>query len=308
MLADQRFAKLSEVPPEVEWFANIPNAQTKRAYQTDIKDFTRFFGIQSPEQFRTVKRAHVISWRDDLVQRELAPSHIRRKLSALSSLFDYLCESNSVETNPVNGVKRPSEDSNEGKTSAISDTKARKLLESPPLDSLKGLRDHAIISTFLFHGVRVSEVCAIKVKDCQDRRGVPHFRITGKRSKVRYVPIHPNTKQAIHEYLLEAGHGEEKNGALFRPVKNNISGRLNKHLSPRSVFKLIQSYGLQAGIDPSAFSPHSLRATSATNALEHDADIAKVQVWLGHANISTTRLYDKRKNRPEESPTFQVTY
>src|ERR1700693_4493814 len=50
---------------------------------------------------------------------------------------------------------------------------------------------------------------------------------------------------------------------------------------------------------------HSLRATAATNALSHEADIAKVQEWLGHANISTTRLYDRRKTRPEDSPTFR---
>jgi integrase/recombinase XerD len=52
----------------------------------------------------------------------------------------------------------------------------------------------------------------------------------------------------------------------------------------------------------------SLRATAATNALEHDAGIAKVQEWLGHANISTTRIYDHRKTRPEDSPTFKVSY
>jgi len=53
---------------------------------------------------------------------------------------------------------------------------------------------------------------------------------------------------------------------------------------------------------------HALRATAATNALEHAADIAYVQEWLGHANIATTRLYDRRKSRPEDSPTFRVSY
>jgi integrase len=53
---------------------------------------------------------------------------------------------------------------------------------------------------------------------------------------------------------------------------------------------------------------HGLRATAATNALDHEADIAKVQEWLGHANIATTRLYDRRKSRPEDSPTFKVVY
>ncbi len=54
--------------------------------------------------------------------------------------------------------------------------------------------------------------------------------------------------------------------------------------------------------------PHALRATAATSALEHQADIAKVQEWLGHANISTTRVYDRRGSKPEDSPTFRVTY
>jgi site-specific recombinase XerD len=72
--------------------------------------------------------------------------------------------------------------------------------------------------------------------------------------------------------------------------------------------KILKAYAAQVEIDVEHFSPHSLRATAATNALEHDADIAQVQQWLGHANISTTRLYDKRRSRPEDSPTFKVKY
>ena len=53
---------------------------------------------------------------------------------------------------------------------------------------------------------------------------------------------------------------------------------------------------------------HSMPATTPTNALSNEADIAKVQEWLGHANVSTTRLYDRRKTRPEDSPTFHVKY
>ncbi len=62
------------------------------------------------------------------------------------------------------------------------------------------------------------------------------------------------------------------------------------------------------GIFMELLGPHALRATAATNALDHGADIAKVQEWLGHSNISTTRLYDRRKTRPEDSPTFKVEY
>jgi site-specific recombinase XerD len=67
-------------------------------------------------------------------------------------------------------------------------------------------------------------------------------------------------------------------------------------------------YASKIYLDIKKFGTHSLRARAATNALDHEADIAKVQEWLGHANIATTRLYDRPKSRPEDSPTFEVQY
>jgi integrase/recombinase XerD len=84
-----------------------------------------------------------------------------------------------------------------------------------------------------------------------------------------------------------------------------------KALHPSSVYQdIVQRYAREVGIsaDMHGFCVHSLRATAATNALANGADIAKVQEWLGHANVSTTRLYDKRSTRPEDSPTFKVRY
>lgn len=71
---------------------------------------------------------------------------------------------------------------------------------------------------------------------------------------------------------------------------------------------MLKRYGATAGIKLDGMCLHALRATAATNALENAADVAYVQTWLGHANISTTRLYDRRKSRPEDSPTFKVAY
>lgn len=74
------------------------------------------------------------------------------------------------------------------------------------------------------------------------------------------------------------------------------------------VYKMLAGYAASLKIDVVGFGLHALRATAATSALEHEADIAKVQEWLGHANIATTRIYDRRKMRPEGSPTFKVNY
>jgi integrase len=243
--------------------------------------------------------------------RALSPATIRRKLSALSSLFDYLCERNAVAGNPVDGVKRPMANGNEGSTPALGDAQARRLLEAPDPDTLKGVRDRAILATLLYHGIRREELCLLRVRDMQSRQGVMHFRIHGKRSKIRFVPVHPMAQRLIEEYLMWAKHGGELDGSLFRPVKNNRTGTLDKHLEPGSVYRnIVSKYGRATGINAEVIGlcVHSLRATAATNALSHEADIAKVQEWLGHANVSTTRLYDRRKSKPEDSPTFHVKY
>src|SRR5712691_4223860 len=86
-LTATQFQTLAEVPPEIEWFANLTNTNTRRAYRQDIEDFMAFAGLRQPEQFRDVTRAHVIAWREQLVSQGLANDTIRRKLAALSSLY-----------------------------------------------------------------------------------------------------------------------------------------------------------------------------------------------------------------------------
>ena len=308
-LTAAQFQGLAQVPPELEWFANIDNPRTRAAYQQDLREFTRFVGIERPEEFRSVTRSHVLAWRKDLEARTLSPATIRRKLSALHSLFNPLCEENAITHNPVEGVKRPKEGSNEGKTPALSDDQARLLLEAPSEKTLKGKRDRAILATLLYHGLRREELCRLQVKDCSQRRGLMHLRVQGKGGKIRFLPVHPRALMRIQDYLEIAGHGADPEAPLFQPVKNNRSGTLSKHLEPCSVHRnIVVKYAQEMGLHFPGFSPHALRATAATNALDHGADIARVQEWLGHANISTTRLYDRRKSRPEESPTFKVEY
>jgi site-specific recombinase XerD len=112
----------------------------------------------------------------------------------------------------------------------------------------------------------------------------------------------------VQDYLDAAGHSSDAKGALFRPMRRP-DGKLEKALTSDSVYRnVVMHYAKAIGISIEAFGPHSLRATAATNALENGADIAKVQEWLGHSDISTTRLYDKRQSRPEDSPTFKVSY
>jgi site-specific recombinase XerD len=315
-LTREEFFGLADLPPESEWFASIDNLHTRRAYQNDIREFMRFTGIEQPEEFRIVKRGHVLAWRKDLEHRLLASATIRRKMAALSSLYEYLCEKNAVETNPVKGAKRPRADSNEGKTPALGDAQARAMLEAPKKDSLKARRDRAMLSVFLYHGLRREELSNLTVGDIQLRSGVTHVRVFGKGSKIRYIPLHPASADAIEHYLEIAGHRNTPQAALFRTLGRNMQSGFDdtgthkpaRAITPDGIYKEIKRYARSIGLNIAGFGAHALRATTATNALLHEADIAKVQEMLGHANISTTRLYDRRSSRPEDSAVFRVRY
>ena len=309
-LTSPEFSRLASVPPEAQWFANLDSIQTRRAYQNDLRAFMQFTGIVQPEEFRSVTRGHILAWRAELEKQSLAGATIRRKLAALASLYDYLCEANAVTHNPVRGVKRPKAETSEGKTPALGDAQARALLDAPLGDTLKGKRDRAILSVLLYHALRREELTKLLVKDfAQDRRGVPHLAVQGKGGKLRYLPTHPHSLRLVAEYLASSGHGHELDGPLFRRIRAPKAGALATALTPGGVYsEVVVHYMKRVGIIGENMGPHALRATAATSALEHQADIAKVQEWLGHASISTTRVYDRRGFRPEDSPTFKVAY
>ena len=199
-------------------------------------------------------------------------------------------------------------ESYEGKTPALGDHQARALLDAPVGDSRKAKRDHAL---------RREELCKLSVKDFRhERRGVAHLKVSGKGGKTRYVPLHPAAGGLIVDYLEADGRGSDAAGALFRPLRKRrdtsgpVAGTeavasVGKSITADAVYKIVRGYSGALGFEIGA---HALRATAATNALDHQADIAKVQEWLGHANIATTRIYDHRKTRPEDSPTFKVAY
>ena len=306
-LTAAQFQILAEVPAAVEWFANIDNPRTRRAYQGDLEDFCRFVGLAAADEFRAVTRAHVLAWRAQLEQRGLAGATIRRKLAALASLFDHLLESNAIAGgNPVHGVKRPRIETNEGKTPALGDHQAKALLDAPEADTLKGLRDRAILAVLLYHGLRREEAAQLSVSDIQERRSIRHLRIQGKGGKLRFLPLHPVAAERIHSYLEMSGHHlVDRQVPLFVPLRGRSTGA---GITANGIYTLVGFYAKRAGIEVAGLGVHGLRATAATNALEHEADIAKVQAWLGHANISTTRIYDRRQQRPEDSPTFKVRY
>lgn len=313
-LTRAEFHMLGEVPPEVEWLAKFRSQNTKLVYAKHIKEFRTWAGIQDVMEFRSIKRGHVIAWRDILVGRGDAPASIRAKLSALSSLYKYLCDKNAVEENPVTGVGRPGEGSNVGKTPAISAAQVQALLDAPDPEKskvfwkrLKAVRDRAILSCYAFQGFRNSEVCNLKIKDIRERGGYKHFEILGKGEKTRYIPAHPHTLERITAYL-EMRDDAHLDDWLFLSVGGGQGGRMGgNQLDRRKILQnVVEKYAKEVGIERMCV--HTLRSTAGTNALENGSDIEEVQEWFGHSSIQTTALYDYRKHPPEKSPTFRVRY
>ena len=328
ILTRQEFQNLANVPPVIAFIKNIACLQTQRSYLNDIRQFSEFEGIQHPDEYRQVKRAHAIAWRDHLqsegyiaktkhgeepIRKSYSATTIRRKLAALSQLFNFYCNCNSVDFNPIAGITRPKHNRTEGKTPAISDEQMKQLLDAPPTDTLKGIRDRAIIATLGYHGLRRAEVVALLVRQYSRRGGIKHFEVHGKGGKVRYVPVHQGAQALIDSYLHKAGHQEELDEPLFRPITNNSTAAgLRKPLNPNSIYSdVVMRYAREVGItlDTHGFCVHSMRVTAATNAKEHGASRRQVQQWLGHADPRTTELYlVDRQQRAEESPSYKVQY
>ena len=158
--------EINLIPEEHVWLGGLKSDQTRRAYRRDIQHFVETLDIASYDELRQVTHRHVITWRQIMSDVErLQNSTVRRRLSALSSLFTHLLEHHLVEKNPVLGVDRPYVSREEGTTLAFSQEQARALLDAPDPETIQGLRDRAIILTLTLTVRRRSEVLNRKVGD-----------------------------------------------------------------------------------------------------------------------------------------------
>ena len=302
-------ADLAAIPEEEIWLASQKSARTRRAYRLDVAHFMRTLGITTPDQLRQVDHRAVIAWERIMREQEgAAASTVRRRLSALSSLFKHLVRHGSAGRNPVADVARPSINREEGSTAAFSKAQSRKLLDAPSPDTLAGMRDRAILSVGLQVGLRRAEIAGLTVGDLHQNRGYDALRLTRKGGRRDALAIHSQVAQRIRAYLELAGHGDDHAGVLFRPLRGNAkphdpAGQLDPDAIDRMVRKYAAAIGLVRG-----YSAHSMRATFITTALENGAQLEDVQKAAGHRDPSTTKLYDRRGYNPEKAASFFAVY
>lgn len=300
---------LAAIPEEAVWLAKQKSPRTRRGYQQDVQHFMRFCGLGAAEELRQVDHRAVIAWERYMRETEGAEaSTVRRRLAALSSLFKHLFEHGRADRNPVAAVRRPAINRDQGFTLAFSKAQARKLLDAPPDDTLAGLRDRAVLSVGLQAGLRRAEIARLRVGDLHQNRGFDALRVVRKGAKKDALAIHPQTAQRIREYLSAAGHAEDFDGPLFRPLRHNGRTRTpRRHMAPDAIDRVLRKYAARLGLTR-GYSAHSMRATFITTALENGASLEQVQRAVGHRDPSTTKLYDRRGYNPEKSAAFFASY
>lgn len=300
---------LANIPEEDLWLASQHSEQTRRAYRKDVAHFIKTVSVRTREDLRKVDRGVVIAWQHVMKEQSAKPATIRRRLSALSSLFNHLVHVHAADINPVREVRRPRINRKRGTTAALSPKEARAILDAPDPSALAGLRDRAILSVGFQVGCRRSEIASLKVDSCHMNAGYPSLRFIGKGGEQHSLAIHPNAAQRIREYMEAAGHGQDFEGPLFRPLKSNRAELLERRfLNADVIDRILRKYAKKAlGVDR-GYSAHSMRATFITTALENGANLEDVQEAVGHADPSTTKLYDRRGYKPEKAASFFANY
>jgi len=210
---------------------------------------------------------------------EIQPVSRSRKISAIKSLYNYLCNIQKiVQNNPCIGLEAPKIGKRLPKYLKLDE--AISLLHS--IDGEFKARDFAIITLFLNCGFRLSELVGINISHIRGDT----LNVIGKGNKERAVHLNNVCLEAIANYMKERPvDGLIDRDALF------ISKQL-KRISPRMVEMLVKKYIMLAGLDPKKYTPHKLRHTAATLMHKHaHVDIRSLQQILGHESISTTEIY-----------------
>lgn len=266
-------------------FLTLEDGASPRTVEAYGRDLTRFAdysltkGAHAPEEVgSTTLRAYIYHLKD----LGLAPSSIRRNISALRTYYKFLLNEGHVVRDPSERLETPKRWRE--LPDVLTAEEVARLIETPTLDEPLAFRDRAMLELAYGAGLRVGEWITLGTRDLMLDESL--VRVFGKGAKERLVPIGRKAVGAVAIYLrelrpkLEKGNGE---GILF----------LNSHGEPMTrmgAWKILRKHVLASGIQKHV-TPHTLRHSFATHLLEGGADLRAVQEMLGHADISTTQIY-----------------
>jgi len=281
------------------WLLAFDSANTRLGYGRDLARWLDWCttGQLDPLDVRRARVDAYARWRETQVRvlktgREIPTSRasIARALAALSSFYGYALAEEAIVANPLALVRRPRLD-DESPTLGLDRDEARAFLAAA---AAAGARDQLLALLLLHNGLRVSEACGARVEDLDVDRGHRVLRGAGKAGKRWTATLTPTTVAVLDRYLV---------GRTAGPVllDNTQTTRLDRHDAARIVRRLARRAGLTQKL-----SPHSMRHTSITAALDAGASLRDVQDFARHADPRTTRRYDRARHNHDRNPAYAI--
>lgn len=254
---------------------------TIAAYKTDLNQFNAFCENQKIDNLLSVNSKDIRRWIIFLLNANTNPTTVHRKLSSLKAYYSFLQREGSIKENPA--------------ADAILPKKTKKLpqfIKENEVDDLfdasfftndfEGIRDRNILHLFYLTGMRRQELIDLKVEDLDINRNV--ISITGKRNKMRYVPL----PKWLIDQLVD--YSKVRNDMTLNNHHYLFVTNKGKQLYPKLVYRIVNYYVSRVSTINKR-SPHILRHTFATQMLNAGADLNAIKELLGHANLSATEVY-----------------
>lgn len=292
-----------------EFLVQFLSPDTKTAYIKDLKFFFDFLrsGNVVVSHPKEIQGYHFQLYRDHLLERGLSSATINRRLVCIRSFMKWAIAAKLIDHNPLDTVKLPKVQT-ESPTVAFDDEEVSRMIGAPDAHTHKG-RTHRLVMVLLFHlGLRRSELTNIKMHQFAHDRAHFVLRIHGKGDKVRLVPINQHVEGEIKNYIEHLKSNGIELGAEDYLLQTELNKRNSKPMDGSTIFRVIEKYARQVGITKSV-SPHSCRATVISHLLDtQNTAIRDVATFAGHANITTTERYDKRRKNLDKSAAYAVDF
>ncbi len=274
------------------------------SYKDDLGFYMDFLQSRSINALSATSRNDITNFMLNQKDKGISSSSISRRLAAIKSFYRFLVREKLLKSDPTSLIDSPKLWKKIPETLSLNEVSA--LINSPDLRQTQGIRDKAILETLYATGMRVSEAGNLKIDNIN--MDIGFLRCIGKGNKERVIPLGKKAIVSLKRYLevsrpvllkewpnprgvdLPVHFKEGSNEVNKKENEYLFLNRFGKKLSRQSIWKLLQRYGLSAGIKKH-IKPHILRHSFATHLLERGADLRSVQEMLGHANISTTQIY-----------------
>jgi len=288
----------------------LVSEETRRAYGRALHEFFRFAGMKHPTG---VVPGDVLRWRDRRRSQKKSASTVAFKLSVVRSFFEYLKAAGAVPLNPASTkLVSPPELPSEPAGRALSAKEVRYLLSGPDREKPDGARDYALMLMMLRLSLRVSEVCSLRASSVKWSHGRWTLRCKVKGGREEVWPLPKDVKEAIENYLRldrsrrEVVHTGGEQAPLFQPHTNYRTLDFDKALSTRMVQKIVKKWADYSRLGD--LSPHDLRRTAITRALETGLTYRQVQMMSKHRDPKTVMRYDYERDNLERNPVNSLSY